>query len=198
MADVLRRVRQRLRQSTRRIAVPVGRAHQCCSKWRCVAEGGHQPQFAQVSSGCQLDDWFHARRRRSCPLRRWLVDDAAAARAARNGHRLGPIAMLVGHQPFAGLLRGRNFVHRCVKIPVRVVAQSLNSQRSSNSASATSIDGSGPPRSRAARRRAATNRSSESMVSMSRARGDVRAAGVRKSAPRRPQNRRPLSSRSSR
>jgi hypothetical protein len=35
-------------------------------------------------------------------------------------------------------------------------------------ASATSIDGSGPPRSRAARRRAATNRSSESMVSVSR------------------------------
>ena len=37
--------------------------------------------------------------------------------------------------------------------------------------SARSIDGSGPPRSRAARRKAATNRSSESMVSMSRMRG---------------------------
>jgi hypothetical protein len=35
-------------------------------------------------------------------------------------------------------------------------------------ASATSINGSGPPRTRAARRRAATNRSSESMVSASR------------------------------
>ena len=36
-------------------------------------------------------------------------------------------------------------------------------RRSSSSASATSIDGNGPPRSRAARRRAATNRSSASM-----------------------------------
>jgi hypothetical protein len=35
----------------------------------------------------------------------------------------------------------------------------------------TSIDGSGPPRSRAARRRAVINRSSEPMVSMSRMRG---------------------------
>jgi hypothetical protein len=37
-------------------------------------------------------------------------------------------------------------------------------RRSSSSASATSIDGNGPPRSRAARRRVATNRSSESVV----------------------------------
>jgi hypothetical protein len=43
--------------------------------------------------------------------------------------------------------------------------------RSSSSASATSIDGSGLPRSRAARRRSATNRSWESMTSMSRMRG---------------------------
>jgi hypothetical protein len=40
-----------------------------------------------------------------------------------------------------------------------------------SSASATSIDGSGPPRLRAAWRSAATNHSSESMVSMSRMRG---------------------------
>ena len=46
--------------------------------------------------------------------------------------------------------------------------QQYCSRRSSSSASATAIDGSGPPRSRAARRRAATNRSSESMISMSR------------------------------
>jgi hypothetical protein len=37
-------------------------------------------------------------------------------------------------------------------------------RHSSSNASATSIDGNGPPRSRAAERRAATNRNSESMV----------------------------------
>jgi hypothetical protein len=48
---------------------------------------------------------------------------------------------------------------------------SSSRERSPRSVSATSIDGSGPPRSGAARRRAATNRSSETMVSMSRIRG---------------------------
>jgi len=48
----------------------------------------------------------------------------------------------------------------------------VSSWRSSRSASAMSIDGSGPPRSRAARRRAASNRSSESMIWMSRMRGE--------------------------
>jgi hypothetical protein len=44
--------------------------------------------------------------------------------------------------------------------------------------SATSIDSSGPPRSRAARRRAATNRSSESMVSVSRMSSKLSAGRV--------------------
>ncbi len=34
---------------------------------------------AQVTSRCLVDDWFHARSRRSCPLHRWLMDNAATA-----------------------------------------------------------------------------------------------------------------------
>jgi hypothetical protein len=52
-------------------------------------------------------------------------------------------------------------------------------RRSSSSASATSTEGTGPPRSRAARRRAVTNRSSESMVSMSRTSGAYAARLLR-------------------
>jgi hypothetical protein len=48
---------------------------------------------------------------------------------------------------------------------------SVSLRRSSSSASATAIDGSGPPRSQAAWRSNITKRSSESMVSMSRMRG---------------------------
>jgi hypothetical protein len=55
-------------------------------------------------------------------------------------------------------------------VAVIVPGNTICDQRSSSSASVTSIDGSGPPRSRAAWRRVATNRSSESMVSMSRIR----------------------------
>jgi hypothetical protein len=51
-------------------------------------------------------------------------------------------------------------------VALRLRTRSVRSRHSSNSASATSIDGNGPPRSRAARRRAATNRSSESMVEL--------------------------------
>ncbi len=59
-----------------------------------------------------------------------------------------------------------------------VIAHSVSSRRSSSSASATSIDGSGPPRSRAAWRRATTNCSSESMVWVSRPSYKRLAAGV--------------------
>jgi hypothetical protein len=34
---------------------------------------------AQVGSRCLVDDWVHARSWRSCPLHRWLMDDAATA-----------------------------------------------------------------------------------------------------------------------
>jgi hypothetical protein len=30
-------------------------------------------------SRCLVDDWFHARSRRPCPLHRWLMDDATTA-----------------------------------------------------------------------------------------------------------------------
>ena len=61
--------------------------------------------------------------------------------------------------------------------------------RSSRSASATSIDGSGPPRSRAARRRTVTNRRSESMISMSRMRRRLTAALTRATHSKRPSRR---------
>jgi hypothetical protein len=53
-------------------------------------------------------------------------------------------------------------------VPVAQLRVGASVSRTSSLGAATSIDGSGPPRSPAARRRAATSRSSESMVSMSR------------------------------
>ena len=89
--------------------------------------------------------------------------DARAVPAGGSFHALGGAT----RRPARRL--GRHRVHpwrkRCT---AGLVPNAVSSRRSSKSASATSIDGGGPPRSRAAQRRAATNRSAESMVSMSR------------------------------
>ena len=38
---------------------------------------GHMVPSLELEAS--VDDWFHARSRRSCPLHRWLMDDAATA-----------------------------------------------------------------------------------------------------------------------
>jgi hypothetical protein len=56
--------------------------------------------------------WNHARSRRSCPLHRWLMDDAATAELpARPSFRPG--AMHVGHQP-CSTCRGGHTTWTCL------------------------------------------------------------------------------------
>jgi hypothetical protein len=110
------------------------------------------------------------------------------------GHLLRPGAMLVGHQP-CSTCRGGHTTWTCLDCggvvygpPLRIDCRVLAGpprcdMRSSSSPSATAIDGSGPPRSRAARRNAATNCNSASMVSMSRTRGGYGRTNSRRTSP---------------
>jgi hypothetical protein len=116
--------------------------------------------------------WNHALSRRSCPLHRWDVDDAATAElparsslaAGRNACRASTVQYMsrrTYHLDVSRLRRRgvRATTDRRLPDSGRCGRGALDAHRATRPL--VRIEGSGPPRSRATRRRAATNRSSE-------------------------------------